>query len=66
MLREKNLKANEGVIFYRQNICSILKVFGVFGKQLKANLGVRCYLLIFQSFLKLLGSCLLKLSRFQN
>ena len=44
----KELKAYEGVMCYWQNICNLLKVFGVFEKKaLKANLGVRCYLHIF-------------------
>ena len=49
------MKAHKGVMCYQQNICSLLNVFGVFGKKLKANLGVRCYLHIFFSFLKVLN-----------
>ena len=40
---------------YWKNIGSPLKLFGVFEKKLKANLGVRCYLNIFRSFLKVLN-----------
>ena len=47
------MKAREVVMCYWQKICSILKVLGVFGKKLKADLGVRCYLYFFRSFLKL-------------
>ena len=32
---------------YWKNICSLLKLFGVFEKKLKANLGVRFYLNMF-------------------
>ena len=51
----KNLKAHKGLMCYRQNIYSLLKVFGVFGNKLMANLGVICYLHIFRSLLKVLN-----------
>ena len=37
---------------YWKNIFSPLKLFGVFEKKLKANLGVRCYLNIFSQILE--------------
>ena len=54
MLRVKNLKDDEGVMSYRKIIYSLLNVFGILGGNLKANLGVRCYLHLFPSFLKVL------------
>ena len=35
-----------------KNICSILKVFGVFGKKWKPDLDIRCYLHIFLQLLE--------------
>ena len=48
------MKAREVVMCYWQKICSILKVLGVFGKKLKADFDVRCYLHTFRSFLEVL------------
>ena len=47
MLRVLKMKDHEGVICYWQNICSLLNVFRVFIKKLKAGICGRCYLHMF-------------------
>ena len=52
MLRVKQLEGSLRCNVILKNICSLLKVFSVFGKKLNANLGVRCYLHIFLQLLE--------------